>query len=69
MKQDSAPNLDRTSDVLQHNKQREAEAVSRKSTALRVSPKGSGCLSCPLLVAACPISVFVPERCSTLLSP
>jgi SAM-dependent methyltransferase len=34
MKYDSDPDLSRTSEVLQHNKQREAEAIGRKSTGL-----------------------------------
>jgi SAM-dependent methyltransferase len=47
MKTDSAPNLDRTSDVLQHNKQREAEAVSRKSTAGEGKSEGEWLLKLP----------------------
>ena len=47
MKTDSTPDLDRTSEVLQHNKQREAEAVSRKSTAVEGKSEGEWLLKLP----------------------
>jgi len=47
MKTDTSPDLNRTSEVLQHNKQREAEAVSRKATAVEGKSEGDWLLKLP----------------------
>lgn len=47
MTTDSARDLNRTSEVVQHNKQREAEAVSRKATAVEGKSEGDWLLKLP----------------------